>query len=156
MQPEPFHRHFRNHWPVYLVLLCLCAVAGLTLFQLTAPEADSPRLLLISDGNPPPALAFDGQVRYAAEDAQPEQRQVYVLTTGSGGFDLFCAPISLLDELYAQQLIRPLSQDGALTAADGTPMALPLGDEYALCLAFCAREGSEDTLMRLAREASAE
>ncbi len=155
MQPESFYRHFRSHWPVYLTLLCLCATVGLTLFHLTEPKDESPRLLLISDGNPPPELAFDGQVRYAAESDPPEQRQVYVLTTGSGGFDVFCAPVGLLDELYAQQLIQPLFLDGALTTGDGTPVALPLGGGYALCLAHRAREGAEAALALLAREAQA-
>lgn len=153
MQSEPFHRHLLAHWPAYLVLLCLCAVAGLTLFQLTAPRNPTPRLLLISDGTPPPELDYDAAVDYAAADAQPELRQRYVLVTGSGGYDVFCAPIALLDELYAQQLIQPLACPGALTAADGTPVALPLDDAHALCLAHHAAPGAEEYLTDLARSA---
>lgn len=149
MQSESFFRHARNHWFVYLALLCLGAAAGLTLFQLTEPRDPTPRLLLISDGTEAPALAYDAQVTYAAADADPEQRQAYVLTTGSGGFSLFCAPESLLKELYESQLIQPVAMPNALPADDGTPIAVPIGAGYALCLAHHAQPGAEEALRQL-------
>lgn len=158
MRPQPFHRHFLAHRAAYLTLLCLSAVAALTLFRLTAPPDASPRLLLIKGDAPPPGMDFDAEIDYAAEDAPPELRQMYVLATGSGGYDAFCAPVALLDELYAEGLIQPLPErspaggplplSGALTAADGTPVALPLPSNhaYALCLAHHA---GADALLRL-------
>ena len=158
MRHLPFHRHILAHRAAYLTLLCLSAVAALTLFRLTAPPDDTPRLLLIRGDAPPPEMDFSAAIDFAAEDAPPELRQMYVLATGSGGYDAFCAPVALLDDLYAEGLIQPLpetSPDGqplplsdALTASDGTPVALPLTSNhaYALCLAHHA---GADALLRL-------
>ena len=142
MRREPFWRHFAGHWPVYLALLCLCVVLGATLFALTAPRNSAPRTLLICDGGPLPDTAFDARVDYPAADASPELVQAYVLTTGSGGYDYFIAPIARLQELYDQQLIQPIAHDGARALADGTPIAIDLNAAYALCLSHCASEAA--------------
>lgn len=140
MRRESPWRHFAGHWLAYMAILCICVTIGATLFAVTAPKDNSPRTLLIDRGGALPDYACDGQVDYPAADSEPEVVQTYVLTTGSGGYDYFIAPVDLLQELYDQQLIQPLSAGNALHLSDGTPIAINLNGEYALCLSHSAGE----------------
>lgn len=138
MKRENFFRHFASHWMVYLLLAGACLLAGLTLFQVTEPRSNEPRILLIDAGGTIPELAWHVRAEYPGEDSPPEVVQTYVLTTGGGDFDYFIAPISILPELIDQQLIRPILASGDLS--------LPLNDDYALCLAHSANADAADLL----------
>lgn len=146
MRRESPWRHFAGHWLVYMAILCICVTIGATLFAITAPKDSAPHTLLINCGGSLPDYTCDGQVNYPAADSEPEVVQTYVLTTGSGGYDFFIAPVYLLQELYAQQLIQPLSAESALQLSDGTPIAIDLNGEYALCLSHSAGEEAKSLL----------
>ena len=140
MRREPIWRHIAGHWLTYAAILCVCVTIGTTLFAVTAPKDPSPRTLLINGGGTLPDTPCDAQVDYPAADSDPEIVQTYVLTTGSGGYDYFIAPTTLLQELYDQQLIQPISAENALSLSNGTPIALALNEDYALCLSHSAGE----------------
>lgn len=138
MNRESFFRHFAAHWAAYLLLTGACLLAGITLFQVTEPESAESRSLLINAGGAVPSVSCSAEVQYPGEDSTPEVVQAYVLTTGSGDFDYYIAPIANLQEMYDQQLLLPIGLSEAIAVADGTPVASALNDEYCLCLAHTA------------------
>jgi len=132
MKRESFFRHFAAHWTVYLLLAGMCLLIGITAFQLTKPRSDEARVLLIDAGGDIPGTAHHASVEYPSADSKPEIVQAYVLTTGSGDFDYYIAPIAIQQELTDQQLIRAFPASGEFS--------LPMNGEYALYLAHSADE----------------